>query len=85
MVGSVGSGPWTCPGSSALRNPTLELVPCPYCGEENEAFTDELRIVCTSCGKTIDRNRSASCIDWCAKAEDCLGADLVAKFKGGKP
>ncbi len=83
MGSGTGSGPWACPGSSALKNPTLEIISCPYCGEENEAFTDELRIVCTGCGKSIMRNRAASCIDWCSKAEECLGTDLVAKFKGG--
>lgn len=72
---------WSCPGSAPLKDPTLELVACPYCGEENEIFSDEVRVSCARCGKSISRNFGPTCIDWCSKAEECLGADLVAKYK----
>ncbi len=87
-MGAVVKGPssnmWSCPGSTALKDPTLEIIKCPFCGEENEIFSDEMRIACSRCGKNVARNFGASCIDWCSKAEECLGAELVAKYKGSK-
>ncbi len=71
-----------CPGSSQIKDPTLEYITCPYCGEENEIFTDELRIECSRCGRSIVKNRGASCIDWCSKAAECIGADELARLKG---
>jgi len=35
------------------KGPSLNILICPGCGEENEAFTDEEKIECDGCGKEI--------------------------------
>jgi len=35
------------------KGPTLHILICAQCGTENEAFSDEARINCESCGVEI--------------------------------
>jgi transcription initiation factor TFIIIB Brf1 subunit/transcription initiation factor TFIIB len=64
-----------CPGALDIRTPTLTLKPCPECGEEIEIFSNDLRVVCSSCGCVIF-NDMVSCIKWCKYAKECVGEEL---------
>lgn len=70
-----------CPGSlkSTLATP-LERT-CPQCGAQVEIWSDEERVTC-KCGQVIFRDKTPTCVEWCAAAEQCLGHILdVAKIK----
>ena len=62
-----------CPGSKQLRQPAPEMFDCPSCGEEVEIWTDELKRDCSGCGTTVIRDSTMSCLEWCAKAAECVG------------
>ena len=40
--------------------------------------------VCEVCGEVITRERLQGCIDWCEKAEECLGPELYRRLKSQK-
>jgi DNA-directed RNA polymerase subunit RPC12/RpoP len=63
-----------CPGQDG-RNLTVALYKCPGCGAEVEIFSDEMRIKCHKCGSYVYREKQPSCIEWCAKARECLGEE----------
>jgi len=70
-----------CPGSlkSSLAEP-LER-PCPKCGATIEIWSDEERATC-KCGGVVFKDKTPTCVEWCAAAEKCLGHILdVAKIK----
>lgn len=69
-----------CPGSAGIRTPTLEVKKCPRCGEEIEIFSNEVSVSCGRCGFVI-YNDQASCIRWCRYAEECVGPEIVRKFR----
>lgn len=64
-----------CPGSEDIRRPRPEYLRCPSCGEEVEVWTDELEGKCGECGATVSKDGYMSCIEWCEKAEECLGKE----------
>jgi len=70
-----------CPGQD-MRNIKVSLYKCPNCGAEVEIFSDELRIKCHKCGKYVYRDKTPSCIDWCAAARQCLGDERWKALKG---
>lgn len=70
-----------CPGFKDAVRPNLELIPCPYCKEDVEIFTDEEEATCDSCGKVVKRERDASCIDWCEYARECFGEEKYRELK----
>jgi len=72
-----------CPGSAGIRTPTLAVKRCPKCGEEIEIFSNEVSATCGQCGLVV-YNDQASCIRWCRYAEECVGAELVRKFREGE-
>jgi NADH pyrophosphatase NudC (nudix superfamily) len=72
-----------CPGSDG-RNLTVDLVNCPNCGEEEEIFSNELRVKCHKCGEYIYKGSMPSCIDWCVKARECVGAEKYDQLRGFK-
>lgn len=67
-----------CPGSMTFTQPKPELVKCPGCGAEVEIWSDEATGACEKCSKTVIRNETQSCVDYCKYARECLGGD---KFK----
>ena len=69
-----------CPGSAGIRTPSLTVKKCPRCGEEIEIFSNEVSASCGGCGFLIF-NDQASCIRWCRYAEECVGPEIVRKFR----
>jgi hypothetical protein len=62
-----------CPGVKDLIKPTkIILRTCPTCEEEVEFFSDETESKCTSCGKTLYREATPSCVTWCDYANKCI-------------
>ncbi|MBU2567264.1 MAG: phosphohydrolase [Elusimicrobia bacterium] len=61
-----------CPGSDP-RLLKVEIHKCPECGYEVEIFSDEIKVLCPKCRKTVYREKTPSCIDWCKHARQCLG------------
>ncbi len=70
----------SCPGSREIRNPYPEEIECIFCGTKNEIWSDEPETVCSSCGKTISRDLKSSCIQWCAFAKECVGAEKYERL-----
>jgi ribosomal protein S27AE len=69
-----------CPGAANLKTPTLTIKRCPQCGEEIEIFSNEVSATCDKCGFVVF-NDQASCIRWCRYAEECVGPEIVRKFR----
>lgn len=69
-----------CPGSRLVQEPRPEYVRCPHCGEECEIWTDEYRARCPRCNTWTYRTQGATCLDWCAKAEECAGSSALASY-----
>jgi len=63
-----------CPGQDP-RNLRAELHKCPKCGYEVEIFSDESSRKCPECGERVYREKTPSCIEWCASARQCLGEE----------
>lgn len=72
-----------CPGQDS-RNLKVALYKCPGCGAEVEMFSDELKIKCRKCGTYVYRDKTPSCIQWCASARQCLGEERWKELKGEK-
>jgi NADH pyrophosphatase NudC (nudix superfamily) len=70
-----------CPGQDN-RNLRAELHRCPGCGHEVEIFSDEIKVRCSRCGQNVFREKTPSCIDWCASARQCLGEERWRRLKG---
>lgn len=70
-----------CPGSSSLRKDiTLTIKICPECGADVELFSIDKKVACDKCGFVVYNNLQ-SCIQWCRYAEQCVGADVLARMK----
>ncbi len=69
-----------CPGSSSFAQPTPEMVACPDCGAEVEIWSDEATGACSGCKKTVIRQATQSCIDWCRYAQQCLGDEKYRQY-----
>jgi NADH pyrophosphatase NudC (nudix superfamily) len=70
-----------CPGQDG-RNLKVETHLCPNCGAPVEIFSDELRIKCRKCGKYVYREKTPTCIEWCASARQCLGEERWKQLHG---
>ena len=70
-----------CPGQDS-RNLRVALYKCQNCGAEVEIFSDELKIRCRKCGQYVYREKTPSCIDWCASARQCLGEERWKQIRG---
>ncbi len=81
---ALGSAGFSCPGSGGIKDPTIEIVKCSYCGTENELFTDENSVSCENCQKIVTRTSDPSCIDWCKWAKECIGEEKYMELKGDK-
>jgi len=72
----------SCPGSRLIREPTPEYISCPHCGQEMEIWSDELVARCPHCRQVAPARRGATCLDWCAHAAECVGAEKYRRLKG---
>jgi hypothetical protein len=70
----------SCPGAKFLRQPKPEIFECPSCGEEVEIWTDEIRGVCSNCGRVMFREGAMSCLEWCKFAQDCVGEETYDRY-----
>lgn len=69
-----------CPGAANLRGtPTLAVKKCPQCGGEVELFSPDPQLACSTCGFIV-YNDVQSCIRWCKRARECLGATLYEEL-----
>ncbi len=69
-----------CPGSLVFMQPKPDMIPCVACGADTEIWSDEAEGKCPSCGATVVRYASQSCVDWCKHAKECLGEDKYKKY-----
>lgn len=72
--------PFECPGSKTIRQPLPEFIKCPFCSEELEIWTDEIKATCPKCKKTVMRDQGTSCLEWCAYAKECVGDEAYNNF-----
>jgi NADH pyrophosphatase NudC (nudix superfamily) len=75
--------PGGCPGQDG-RDLRVTISLCPNCRGEVEMFSDETRVKCHSCGTYVYRESMPSCIEWCAKARECLGEERWEQIGRGK-
>ncbi len=69
-----------CPGSAEIRTPKPEDIRCQQCGEKIEIWSDEPETQCRKCGHMNSRPIGTSCIEWCAYAKECVGAEKLEKL-----
>lgn len=66
-----------CPGQDT-RYWTAEDIheePCPHCGALIEFWKTDIRVRCPQCKQKVANPRfNLGCAEWCAYAEQCLGA-----------
>ncbi len=72
-----------CPGSQKFKQPQPEEIPCPFCGEGVEIWTDEFRAECAKCKKQVLRG-GQSCLDWCKAARECVGDEIYNRYMESK-
>lgn len=70
-----------CPGARNIRDARPEDIECPQCGQEVEIWSHELTRRCPGCGARVSRERTPSCIDWCAFAEQCIGTEKYQRLR----
>lgn len=73
-----------CPGAKMLRQPAPEMFTCPGCGDEVEIWTDEFKRRCLNCGRTVFRDATLSCLEWCRHGKECVGDDVYETFMQNK-
>lgn len=71
----------SCPGARRFKEVTPEMIRCPHCHTEVEIWSDEFRARCENCHAWVYRSMGASCLDWCAQAEKCVGAATLAAYR----
>lgn len=71
----------SCPGARIIKEPKPRYAICPHCKTEVEIWTDEFRARCTNCKAWVYIQQGATCLDWCAKAQECVGASALAAYK----
>lgn len=70
----------SCPGSRLIRQPVPEDIVCIHCGEEVEIWSFEAITRCPKCGGVVCRIQGATCLDWCAAAKACVGAETYERI-----
>ncbi|ODS39343.1 MAG: hypothetical protein A7316_05760 [Candidatus Altiarchaeales archaeon WOR_SM1_86-2] len=73
-----------CPGASNIIRPKPGYVKCPGCGIEVEIWSDELKGECRKCGKTVFKEETPSCMQWCKYARECVGEDKYNEYMKNK-
>lgn len=75
----------SCPGAARFKDPRPDYTNCPNCEAEVEIWSDEPLARCTSCGFWVTHDIGATCLDWCSKAAECVGLDLLERLKQARP
>lgn len=75
---------FNCPGSQKFRQPSPEMIKCPYCSGEVEIWTDEATAACPKCKNSVYREQGQSCLDWCKYAKECVGEEKYNKYMENK-
>jgi hypothetical protein len=70
-----------CPGAGVIREPRPRYVVCPHCDTEVEIWTDEYRRRCQECNAWVYRTQGSTCLDWCAKAKECVGTATLKQYQ----
>lgn len=70
-----------CPGARELREARPEYMRCPCCQNEVEIWSDEFRARCNHCQTWVYREQGVTCLDWCQKAEQCVGLSTLAAYR----
>lgn len=74
-----------CPGQDS-RNLKVEIIRCPACGYKVEIFSDELRVRCPRCKRSVMRGKLPSCLDRCPYAKECMrGPDRYGSGERKQP
>jgi hypothetical protein len=73
-----------CPGSKMIKEPIPEIFNCPVCGNDVEIWTHEMSRNCDKCGNIVTRDEVPQCIEWCEYAADCVGPEVLKRFKEKK-
>ena len=71
---------FSCPGSSALKEPIPEFFRCFNCGAEVEIWTHEFSRKCENCGNEVSKEYIPTCVEWCEMARECVGDALYERF-----
>lgn len=74
----------SCPGAKAFKQPEPQDIRCPFCDYELEMWTDEIKVKCPHCKKTVTRKQAPSCLDWCKYARECVGDALFKDYMQNK-
>jgi len=75
---------FNCPGSQKFKQPQPENIKCPFCGGEVEIWSDEFQAPCPKCGKTVSKDGTQCCLDWCKEARECVGEEIYKRYVEGK-
>jgi len=70
---------YRCPGAENIRTPTLKTIACPVCGGDIDLFSIDVTAVCDRCG-FVAYNDLKTCLKWCGRARDCVGAAVYDRF-----
>lgn len=73
-----------CPGQDG-RSLKVSVHRCPSCGGEVEMFSDETRVRCPQCRQPVYKEDVPSCVEWCAKARECIGEARWQALRGDTP
>ena len=74
----------SCPGARSLVDIRPEDIPCPHCLTLVEIWSDEYRARCPQCNAWVYRRQGTLCLDWCAKAQECVGVAAYAAYQRGR-
>jgi len=74
-----------CPGAIVFKEAKPEYMACPHCGKEMEMWSDEPLARCPHCRLWVNKERGASCIDWCKFAAECIGLEAYERLRKDRP
>ena len=71
----------SCPGSRAIKDLAPYYIRCPHCKAEEEIWSDGFRARCKVCNAWVFREQGVTCLDWCAKAAECVGPATLKAYQ----
>ena len=74
----------SCPGSRTIKELIPEYLRCSHCRAEVEIWSDEFRARCPECNAWVYLKQGATCLDWCAQAEQCVGTTTFKAYQQAK-
>ena len=75
-----------CPGAEKIKRVEIIDVTCPRCHKKETASVAgfENEFACESCGETIQRELTESCIEKCPVGSECVGPERYQKYMNGR-